>query len=112
MRLSNLYSLFSLIITIQLSAQNITGKVIDIDNSIELSNVQIINSINNNIILTDINGFFTLLRSDTYVFSKNGYFSKIIDISNTKFIIVELQTKPENLDEIKITSSSYLKADS
>ena len=94
-------------ISLQLAAQNIAGKVIDVDNSIELSDVQIVNLENSNVIFTDAKGFFTLLGPDAYVFSKNGYFSKTIVITDTKFIVVELQAKPENLDEIQITSSNF-----
>ncbi|MCF6296793.1 MAG: TonB-dependent receptor plug domain-containing protein [Flavobacteriaceae bacterium] len=99
--------MFFAFLSIQLSAQNITGKVIKLQNSLELSNVQIVNVENNISTNTNTKGGFFLSKLGTYTFSKEGYISKTITISNTKFKIVVLETEPESLDEIQITSTNF-----
>ena len=102
-----LFCLIFFIFSIQLFAQKITGKVIDTNNSIELSDALITNSDNNIVTITDANGNFILYSLDTYTFSKEGYFSKTITISDTEFMVIKLQAQIENLNEILITSDNF-----
>ena len=99
--------IFLLIATIPFYAQNITGKIIDADNEIEIENVQITNLHSTFSTSSDINGAFTIPRSDTYIFSKNGFNSRTISITKGSFTVITLQAKPENLEEIQITTSNF-----
>ncbi len=94
-------------ISISLSAQNFSGKVIDSENSIEIFNVKIIDTSENVIAFTNENGLFTLSKSGTYIFSKKGYHSKTIIFDNSNFNIVRLLEEPENLNEIIIKTSNF-----
>ena len=107
----NRYSVLKLLlfgfITTQLSAQNITGKVVDSENSIIIENVQISSSNTYFSTLSDISGAFTVPKPDTYIFKKEGFYSKKIEITSDKFLVISLQAKPEILDEIKISTSNF-----
>ncbi|AOW20303.1 TonB-dependent receptor domain-containing protein [Urechidicola croceus] len=87
-------------------AQEIQGKVIESENSIELSNVQIFNSENIEITTTNNNGIFILPTPGSYTFKKEGFQNKTIDLKSSKFVIIELNVLPENLNEIQITASN------
>lgn len=101
------FALFSFFIIAELYGQHSTGKVIDSESSLNLSNVIIKNSDGTFSIITDETGAFTLPNSDTYVFSKNGYSTKTIAIKTYSKIIVALVTKTENLNEVIITSNNF-----
>ncbi len=104
-------SLFFIILTfffiVQTNAQNSTGKVIDSENSLELSNVTISNANHTFVTTTTVNGFFSLPKKDTYLFSKDGYVSKTIYILEDTYTLIELVAIPENLNEIIITSNNF-----
>ena len=72
---------------------NLFSKVIDANNSIEISKVIVSNSDNKNVTQTDEKGSFVIFNFGTYTFSKDGYFSKTITFSNTDFRIIELKSK-------------------
>ena len=103
----SLLFIFLLIATIPFYAQNINGKIIDAENAIEIENVQITNLHSTFSTSSDINGTFTIPRSDTYIFSKSGFNSRTISIAKGSFIVITLQAKPENLEEIQITTSNF-----
>ena len=94
-------------ISISLSAQSFSGRVIGSENSIEIFNVQISDTSKNIVATTNENGFFSLTKSGSYTFLKNGYHSKTILIENSNLIIVKLAEKPENLNEIIIKTSNF-----
>ena len=56
---------------------------------------------------TDLEGFFTLSRSGPYLFSKEGYTSKVSQIEAGQFITVLLDPETENLGEIIIRTSNF-----
>ncbi|MGM5471232.1 TonB-dependent receptor domain-containing protein [Flavobacteriaceae bacterium LMO-SS05] len=99
--------LVCLIISISVFAQNGSGKVIDSENALELSNVVIVNADSTFSTATSSNGRFMLPKADTYLFSKAGYDSKTVSISNDAFIIIQLIAIPEDLNEIIITSNNF-----
>lgn len=94
-------------ISISLSAQNYSGKVIGVENSIEIFNVQISDTSKNIVTTTNKNGFFSVTKSGSYIFSKTGYHSKTILIENSNLNIVKLLEKPEDLNEIIIKTSNF-----
>ncbi|MFK5889744.1 MAG: TonB-dependent receptor [Flavobacteriaceae bacterium] len=91
----------------QVKSQNISGKVIDKTNALELWQVKIINKDHTFSVKTDINGNFSLPKAGTYTFSKKGYTSKSLYIKSQTKIIVKLVSIPENLNEIIITSNNF-----
>ncbi len=102
-----LSTLLLILATLTINAQEISGKVVDSESSIELINVEIVNTDTNFSTITNEFGVFTLPKADTYIFSKKGYQSKTITIAATTYIIVELVALPENLNEIVITSNNF-----
>ncbi len=99
--------LFLYILSFSFYGQNITGKIIDAENSIEIDNVQIVNLSANFSTSSDINGTFIIPKSDTYIFSKKGFISKTISITKSTFLVISLQANPVNLEEIQITTSNF-----
>ena len=88
-------------------AQKSDGKVIDLMDSIELSNVNIINSDSTFTSLTNLNGGFVLPKPDSYTFFKEGYVTKTIIIEKSSFTIIELTPIIESLNEITILSNNF-----
>ena len=66
-----IFYLFFFFITVHISAQKFTGKVIDADNFIEISNVYILNFDNDTISISDEKGMFTLTKTGSYCMSSN-----------------------------------------
>ena len=89
------------------SAQNSAGKVVDSDNATELSNVKIESTDGTFSTITSENGTFQVPINHIYVFSKEGYDSKTIEISAETYVIIQLLSTPEHLNEIIITSNIF-----
>lgn len=81
-------------------------KIIDFDNSIEIPNVQIVNSDLNFSDTTNINGEYSIEFEGVYTFSKKGYHSKTVSISYEKLLIITLEIKPELLNEVLLSTSN------
>jgi iron complex outermembrane receptor protein len=99
--------LFFFLMAVPASAQKLTGKVIDAENSIEISDVYIINSDNDTVAISDEKGLFTLTKTGIYTFTKTGFSSAKIVIDNFNFHIVALQSLTENLNEIQIVGNNF-----
>ncbi|HEY9168000.1 MAG TPA: TonB-dependent receptor [Lutibacter sp.] len=99
--------LFFLFMAMHTSAQKFTGKVIDAENSIEISDVYILNSDNDIVSVSDEKGLFTLTKKGVYTFKKIGFSSAKIVIDNFNFHIVALQSLTENLNEIQIVGNNF-----
>lgn len=89
------------------SAQKFTGKVIDAESSIEISNVYILNSDNDTMSISDEKGLFTLTKTGIYTFKKSGFYSTKMVIDNLNFHIVALQPLTENLNEVQIIGHNF-----
>ena len=89
------------------SAQKFTGKVIDAESSIEISDVYILNSDLETVSVSDEKGLFTLTKTGIYTFKKSGYYSAKLVIDNFNFHIVALQSLTENLNEIQIVGNNF-----
>jgi iron complex outermembrane receptor protein len=92
---------------VQTSAQKFTGKVINAESSIEISDVYILNSDNDTLSISDEKGFFTLTKTGVYTFKKSGYYSAKVVINNFNLHIVALQPLTENLNEIQIIGNNF-----
>ncbi|HSQ46549.1 MAG TPA: TonB-dependent receptor plug domain-containing protein, partial [Lutibacter sp.] len=99
--------LFFFLMAVPASAQKLTGKVIDAENSIEISDVFIINSYNDTVAISDEKGLFTLTKTGIYTFTKTGFSSVKLVIDNFNFHIVALQSLTENLNEIQIVGNNF-----
>lgn len=106
MKNSILY-LFFFFMAVPSSAQKLTGKVVDAENSIEISDVSILNSDNVTVAVSDEKGLFTLTKTGIYTFKKTGFSSAKMLIDNFNFHIVALQALPENLSEIQIVGNNF-----
>ena len=89
-----------------LFAQKIDGKVINQENKIKISNVSVSKIDGSFSTKTNKKGQFTLPSTDVYLFSKEGYISRKINITE-KLTIVQLVAITENLNEIIIVSNNF-----
>jgi len=101
------FAILSLFLVQQIQAQDSTGKVVDSENSATLSDVSIVNIDGAFSTITSVNGAFTLPKTATYIFSKDGYVSKTILIQADSYTIVKLEAQLENLSEVIITSNNF-----
>ena len=100
-------ALISLIISISSFAQNCSGKVVDSENALELSNVKIESVDKSFSTISSENGGFIVPINQTYIFSIEGYVSKTIEILKNSKIIIQLTAIPEHLNEIIMTSDNF-----
>ena len=83
----------------------IKGKVIDDTNNELLSNVVITNLNTKKEVISDHNGTFEITKKGTYLFKKNGYLEKEVNIQSSDYNIIQLSINPSELNEIIINSS-------
>lgn len=88
-------------------AQQDNGKVVSVNNTIHVSDVLIISSDSTYKTLSNSEGSFYLPKSGSYMFSKEGYFSKIVSLNASEFNVVELSSRIENLTEIVVSSNNF-----
>ncbi|MDP3312260.1 TonB-dependent receptor [Lutibacter sp.] len=100
-------SSFFMLLATDIVAQTIFGKIIDLDNGIEITNVQILNSKNEIISSSDEYGLFTLPKTGFYIFNKTGFYPAKVTITNLNFIILTLKSIPQDLNEIQIISNNF-----
>jgi iron complex outermembrane receptor protein len=96
--------IFFLLSTVFFSYGQIKGKIIDLDNSIHLPNVNIINLENNDVYISHADGTFVVSKVGTYEFVKPGYISKISELKTNQYYIIQLQINTSQLNEIIINS--------
>lgn len=99
--------LFLLFVT-SLSAQ-IKGKVIDLSSGVAIPNV-IIESSEQKIYYSDTLGSFEVENTGDYTFKRIGYKTLTISISENKFIIIQLEANPSELNEVIIDANRIPKA--
>lgn len=95
------------LLSLSATAQTINGKVISASNGLEIFDVIILDSQENQVGQTDKNGFFSLEMNGTYTFYKKGYFSKTITLTDTQFLVVELSEQPLELNEVLIKTNNF-----
>ncbi|NMH88618.1 TonB-dependent receptor [Flavivirga sp. Y03] len=88
-----------------LGQSKIKGKIIDKDNGIILSNVQITNLNNPTSVVSNLNGTFEISEASTYSFKKEGYLEKILDLKHDSYYIIQLMMNPSELNEVIINSN-------
>lgn len=95
------------LLSVSTTAQTINGKVISASNGLEIFDVIIMDSQENQVGQTDKNGFFSLEMNGSYNFNKKGYFSKTITLTDTQFLVVELSEQPLELNEVLIKTNNF-----
>lgn len=93
--------------SLSVSAQVFNGKVISASNGLEVFDVQIMNNTEVQIGQTDRNGLFNLQSPGEYTFSKKGYFSKTLTLTDDAFLIVTLNERPLELNEVLIKTNNF-----
>ena len=99
--------LFLTIISAQVNAQSIKGKMISLENKLALSDVSITDSLGVLVSSSNHNGLFSLNQSGLYHFSKPGYIAKSIRIKGFDFNIITLTEKPLELGEVIVKSDHF-----
>jgi iron complex outermembrane receptor protein len=101
----NFFLIFFLLMLLNLTAQQITGIVLDKDTKIEIYGAYISSTNNSFSTKTDRKGQFTLPNAAVYFFSKEGYITQKVNITEKKTI--ELIAISESLSEIIIVSNNF-----
>ncbi|WP_246067763.1 TonB-dependent receptor family protein [Changchengzhania lutea] len=84
---------------------NITGKVIDSENTSNLSLVKIISTDTNDTVVSNRNGYFEVSKKGIYLINKKGYLNRVIQLGNTSYAIIELDMNPSELNEVIISTN-------
>lgn len=87
------------------SQVKINGKVVGIENSEALSYVKIIDVKTKNTTISNVSGYFEVSKTGTYLFSKEGYIEKIIQLKNNQYHIIQLSINPSELNEVIINAN-------
>ncbi len=83
----------------------ISGKVIDADNNLFLTTVEIININNNTKLYNNPNGTFQLNHNGSYLFKKKGYLSQKVELTFGENYIIQLKLNPSLLKEVVINGN-------
>ncbi len=86
------------------SQVEIRGKIID-EYGKTLAGIKIINSQNQIVETSNLDGFFKIKNEGIYTFQKKGYLIKTITLKNNKFYTIQLNINYSVLDEIIVTSN-------
>ena len=85
------------------SQKKINGKVID-SNGLVLKDVAITLK-NNYITNSNAEGYFVLSCKGSFVFKKKGYNSKIVNLQETKFYVIQPLINPHELNEVIVSAN-------
>jgi len=107
------YILFLFILSlntlISLGQSKISGKIIDSDANTPLGSTQITNFKTGISINANLNGTFQNLETGTYLFQKEGYLKKTIELKKGQYYIIQLSINPNELNEIIINANQIPK---
>lgn len=92
-----------------LSQSKISGKIIDSDANTPLASTQITNFKTGISINANLNGTFQNLETGTYLFQKEGYLKKTIELKKGQYYIIQLSINPNELNEIIINANQIPK---
>jgi len=102
----NIYILILLLCVVHTYAQQeINGKVIDIENGASLSNVHIMHIRDSSVVISNEFGEFKLRGTGIYKFTRIGYHDKQIEIADQRYVIVQLDVKASELNEVIVSTN-------
>ena len=84
---------------------NIKGKIVDGDNATPLALTQITHIEDKTITTSDLDGFFEINKEGAYLFKKEGYIEKIVELNSSQFYFIQLSINPSELNEIVINAN-------
>jgi hypothetical protein len=95
-----------LVFSIQLSAQEVQGKVTSSADSLPIEGVHIVNTTQNEMAISNENGFFNLFVEvgDTLVASNINFNSKQFVVRNADYLRISLNPAVIQLDEVKVSN--------
>jgi iron complex outermembrane receptor protein len=102
---------FLLLLSFSLFSQKvIKGNIVDAKTNIAIENCKI-TAIDNQInIFSNNKGQFEIDRLGTYLVTKKGYYAKEILIKSNTFLIIQLEAKPSELNEVIVNANHIPKA--
>lgn len=106
-RISFFFFCLFLLLGAHVFGQTFSGKVISRENSIALYDVRILDDSEEVVARTDEQGLFKINSPGTYRFQKEGYYSKSLALSPDEFIVVDLEERPQNLNEVLIKTDNF-----
>ncbi|NNC50515.1 MAG: TonB-dependent receptor [Flaviramulus sp.] len=83
----------------------IKGKIVDSDNGTPLISTKIIEANTKNISTSNSDGTFELSKIGIYIFKKEGYLEKTIELKKNKYYIIQLSINPAELNEVIINAN-------
>ncbi len=87
------------------SQNRINGKVIDSENGTVLEDVHILELKDSTVVLSNKFGEFNVVESRNYKFSRIGYHEKIVKNINSKDVIIQLNVKSTELNEVLVSTN-------
>ncbi|MDP5157100.1 MAG: TonB-dependent receptor [Flaviramulus sp.] len=81
------------------------GKIVDSDNGVGLAFTQIINIEDKKNSISNFDGTFEINKSGSYLFKKEGYIEKTIELIENQYYIIQLNIKPSELNEVVINAN-------
>lgn len=85
--------------------QEIKGKVLDSENNTSLANVHIISIKDSSVVISNKYGEFKIKGTGVYKFTRIGYHEKVIEIIDSRYVIVQLTVKFSELNEIIVSAN-------
>ncbi|GAA3575226.1 TonB-dependent receptor domain-containing protein [Snuella lapsa] len=87
----------------------IEGKVLDGDSGFPIPHASITNLSDNSVVFTNAEGMFQLVKTGTYLFEKEGYTKKELNITDIRYQIIQLSILPSYLSEVIISTNQLPK---
>ena len=87
------------------NAQEIKGKVVDVENGAALSGTHILYLKDNSLVISDKLGEFSIKSYGVYKFTRIGYQSKTVEIISSKYQVIQLNMKISELNEVVVNAT-------
>ncbi|WP_298534431.1 TonB-dependent receptor [uncultured Algibacter sp.] len=91
------------------SQSHVKGKITDSSTGTILSNVTITNASTQESSISQTNGTFKVPKFGEYLFKKEGYLSKAVNLKKNTFYIIQLEINPFELNEVIIETNQIPK---
>lgn len=85
--------------------QEIKGRVIDRESNASLANVHVMSIKDSSIVVSNEYGEFKIRNTGAYKFTRIGFHEKVIEIIDSKYVIVQLTVKSSELNEVIVSAN-------